>query len=91
MNKLDRHLRERVDTAIREKLCMDPYGFDSKKLEEPYKGKRRLRVGNFRIIYAICEECRQFNYVEIIGCKDCKEHGRRDIILFSCDIRPHAY
>jgi mRNA-degrading endonuclease RelE of RelBE toxin-antitoxin system len=87
--KLDPQVQRLLDNAIREILFNRPYS--SKVLKGKLKGKRSLRVGNYRIIFAICEECRKENYVQLIGCKDCKKHGRNDVIMFTCGPRSKVY
>ena len=88
--KLDSNVQKRIDKTIRETLFYQPY--ESKELVAPeLKGKRSLRVGNYRVIFAICEECRKLNYVRLNGCNDCRKHGTDDIIMFACTHRKHAY
>ncbi|MGB9694343.1 MAG: type II toxin-antitoxin system RelE family toxin [Caldisericaceae bacterium] len=87
--KLGPQVQKLLDNAIREILFNRPYS--SKVLKENLKGKRSLRVGNYRIIFAICEECRKENYVQLNGCKDCKKHGTNDIIMFTCGPRSKVY
>jgi len=59
----------------------------TKTLEDPYynsiflqgnkfKGKRRKRFQDFRMIYVVCEECRKLNHCKVndcIGDPTCKE------------------
>lgn len=78
-----------LDNAIKDVLFHSPY--NSKILKGNCKGKRSLRVHGYRIIFAICEECREKNHTRLNGCKDCKKHGRNDIIMFTCGPRSHIY
>lgn len=87
--KLDPQVQKMLDNAIQEILFHHPY--ESKILKGNLKGKRSLRVRNYRIVFAICEECRENNYVRLNGCKDCKKHGRNDIIMFTCGPRSEVY
>ena len=88
--KLDSKVQRRIDKAIKEILFYRPY--ETKCLVSlELKGKRVLRVGNYRLIFAVCEECRKLNYERLNGCKDCKKHGVDDIIMFTCTHRKHAY
>ncbi len=41
-----------IKTAIEERLTVDPVGF-GKPLRYSFKGHRRLRVGDYRVIYRI--------------------------------------
>ena len=88
--KLDSSIQKIIDKAIREVLFNQPY--KSKKLVSPeLKSKRSLRAQDYRVVFAICEECRESNYMRLNGCKDCKKHGTNDIIMFTCTHRKHAY
>lgn len=44
--------KSRIKTAIEERLMADPVGF-GKPLRYSLKGHRRLRVGDYRIVYRI--------------------------------------
>lgn len=54
---LPKAVKEVVKKAIEERLASDPIGF-GKPLRYSLKGHRRLRVGNYRIIYRIEEDQR---------------------------------
>ena len=45
-------IRETIKRAIEERLMVDPIGF-GKPLRYSLKGCRRLRVGDYRIVYVI--------------------------------------
>lgn len=87
--KLDPHIQRMINKAIQEILFCYPY--ESKPLKYELEGKRSLRIKDYRIVFAICEECRKLNQTQLNGCKDCKKHGTNDIIMFTCDHRKHAY
>lgn len=72
-------LTRRAEKAIKE-LALDPYR-KSKSLEGELRGKRKMRVGDCRIIFSICEECRKLGYVRINRCIDC-ESQTDDTIKF---------
>ena len=78
--KLDKPIRVRVTNIIEQDVTLGPYASDP--LMYDLKGKREYRVGDYRIIFAICEECRTKRLEQFNGCKDCKKHGRNDVILF---------
>jgi len=44
--------REAIKRAIEERLTLDPIGF-GKPLQYSFKGHRRLRVGDYRVVYKI--------------------------------------
>ena len=47
---LPKSIKERVKKAIVERLLVDPIGF-GKPLQYSLKGHRRLRVGDYRVVY----------------------------------------
>jgi mRNA interferase RelE/StbE len=49
---LPKTIRETIKRAIEERLTLDPVGF-GKPLRYSLKGLRRLRVGDYRIIYKL--------------------------------------
>jgi mRNA interferase RelE/StbE len=59
---LDASVKNIIRKAIEERLMVDPIGF-GKPLRYSLKGYRRLRVGDYRIIYRIDGE----NYIVIIS------------------------
>ena len=59
--------RIHIKQAIEEKLMVDPIGF-GKPLRYSLKGHRRLRVGDYRVVYKI-----ENNIVTIIAIKHRKE------------------
>ncbi len=50
--RLPKTMRERIRKAIEERLTFDPVGF-GKPLRYSLKGHRRLRVGDYRVVYKI--------------------------------------
>jgi len=50
--KLPSNIKTRIKRAIEERLMIDPIGF-GKPLRYSLKGYRRLRVGDYRVIYYI--------------------------------------
>jgi mRNA-degrading endonuclease RelE of RelBE toxin-antitoxin system len=52
---LPKTMRERIKDAIEERLMTDPIGF-GKPLRYSLKGQRRLRVGDYRILYSIKDD-----------------------------------
>jgi hypothetical protein len=77
-----------VEKAVSE-IAADPYASDLLKIS--LKGKRDYRVGDYRIVFAICEECRRESWVQFNRCADCKKHGRNDFILFDVGHRGKIY
>ena len=54
--KLPKSMRERIRIEIERKLAQNPIEF-GKPLRYSMKGSRRLRVGDYRIIYLIEKDC----------------------------------
>lgn len=50
--KLSKSIKNTIQKAIEEKLMLDPVSF-GKPLRYSFKGHRRLRVGDYRIVYRI--------------------------------------
>jgi mRNA interferase RelE/StbE len=50
--RLQTDVKKRIKTAIEEKLQVDPISF-GKPLRYSLEGLRRLRVGDYRIVYTI--------------------------------------
>jgi mRNA-degrading endonuclease RelE of RelBE toxin-antitoxin system len=89
-HKLDKNAQKLIDKAIQEILVLQPY--ESKRLVSPeFRGKRSLRTGDYRIIFAVCEECRALGEVHVNKCENCYEHRTSDVILFVCGHRKHIY
>jgi mRNA interferase RelE/StbE len=61
--------KKRIITAINERLKVDPIGF-GKPLRYSLKGLRRLRVGDYRIVYRIEAETTTVVIVAIAHRKD---------------------
>lgn len=55
LRELPKPVREMIRKAIEKKLTADPITF-GKPLRYSLKGYRRLRVGNYRVIYRIIED-----------------------------------
>ena len=49
---IPKNTRESIKSAIEERLANDPYNF-GKPLRYSWKGHRRLRVGDYRVIYRV--------------------------------------
>lgn len=66
---LPKRIKDTIKKAIEERLTLDPIGF-GKPLRYSLRGHRRLRVGDYRIIYRIDSK---LNIVIIIAIKHRKE------------------
>lgn len=52
LKRLDKSMQRRIIQNIREKLTADPYHF-GKPLQQSLKGGRSLRVGDYRVLFAV--------------------------------------
>lgn len=69
--KLSKPIKERIKSTIESKLLIDPIGF-GKPLRYNLKGCRRLRIGDYRVIYQLKDY--QINILVIQHRKDCYLH-----------------
>lgn len=70
--RLPKKERNLIKRAIEERLAIDPVGL-GKPLRYSLKGHRRLRVGDYRIVYRINHEARLVTIVVIKHRKDVYE------------------
>jgi len=66
---LPKTMRLRIKKAIEERLVVDPISY-GKPLQYALKGHRRLRVGDYRVVYRILSERRCVLIVAIDHRKD---------------------
>ncbi|MBP9726474.1 MAG: type II toxin-antitoxin system RelE/ParE family toxin [Gammaproteobacteria bacterium] len=71
--KLPSHMKSMIRKAIEERLTIDPIGF-GKPLRYSLKGHRRLRVGDYRIVYRIDSETHIVLVIAIKHRKDVYEN-----------------
>lgn len=72
LRKISKTIRNRIKDAIEKRLMIAPLDY-GKPLVREWKGYRRLRVGDYRIIYRIFEERIVVFIVEIDHRKDVYE------------------
>lgn len=72
LENINRNIRDRIKKAIEERLTTNPNEY-GKPLIREWKGHRRLRVGDFRIIYKVYEEKIVVFIVDIDNRKDVYE------------------
>lgn len=66
---LPKRMRDLIRRAIEERLTVEPIGL-GKPLRYSFVGHRRLRVGDYRIVYRVEQNLRR---VIIVGIKHCKD------------------
>ena len=69
---LPKTVRERIRRAIEERLTLDSIGY-GKPLQYSLKGHRRLRVGDYRVVYRIVSAEKRILIVAIDHRKDIYE------------------
>jgi len=69
---LPKNIKKTIKKAIEERLMIDPIGF-GKPLRYSLKGHRRLRVGDYRVVYRIDTEKQLVIIVAIKHRKDVYE------------------
>lgn len=56
------------------------------------RGKRRLRLPQkLRVVFAICEECREKGHIEFNKCNDCSHRDGKTVVLFFALDRAEDY
>lgn len=89
-----RHLKKILANKVK-RLCENPYAnCKSEMLVGELKGFRSARVTkSFRIIFTICEECRNRKFQNFVGCPDtiCKEMDLKTIIFLTFGTHDMAY
>ncbi len=71
--KLPSRMKSMIRKAIEERLTIDPIGF-GKPLRYSLKGHRRLRAGDYRIVYRIDSETHSILVIAIKHRKDVYEN-----------------
>jgi len=87
-------LKKQVANKVR-KLLKEPYRANkSEQLTGNLKGLRSARITrSIRIIYVICEECRNRGQEELVGCslELCKRMENDAIIFLTLDVHEKVY
>lgn len=88
LTKKNAELKRRIEEAIGE-ICNAPE--KSKLLKGEFEGKRSYSFGNYRIVFAICGECRRRGFVRLNRCRDCGEKPDNSIVFFDIEHRKRVY
>lgn len=89
LTKRDSNLKQRILKKV-EEMQNDPFR-NSKEYIADLKGKRKMRVGDYRLIYAVCKDCRAKEYEKINNCHKCESKKEDSIVYFDVIHRPHGY
>jgi len=80
LTKRDTLLKKRILEKI-EEMKNNPLR-NSTELSGDFKGKHRIRVGDYRLIYAPCDDCRKKNYEKFNNCFGCDSRQSNSIVYF---------
>lgn len=89
--KVDRALAERIEKSIKEKIALDPIRATKRIQAESGKPLRILRVGDWRIYFIYCKECRNEGRISKWNCEGCSSRPDESITLMGLDKREDAY
>ena len=68
---LGERFREKIEEKIQD-LVSNPW-HNTQFLKGQYRGKRKLRLNSRdRLVFVICEECRELNHMKYNQCEDCE-------------------
>ena len=79
---------KRIESAIQEVLN-GPYG-DMDFGKALWRGKRKKRVGDDRITFVVCKQCRDLGHQGFNQCSDCDDTPDETVIFVSI-IESHKY
>ena len=95
--EFEKDLRKLGKTPIRplveqgtKKLQVNPY-HNTYHLEGPFSYYRVLRIGDYRLYFAACQECRALGQQSLFGCTDCSEKKNNSVVQFRMRHRSIAY
>ena len=89
--KLEQKHKKLVNKYIEDEIINDPYKHSKRLKEGNLRGIRSRRIGNYRLIFIVCEECRQIGYNAELKCPDCEEFDDKIVKLILYDYRDKIY
>jgi mRNA-degrading endonuclease RelE of RelBE toxin-antitoxin system len=89
LTKKDAQLRERLLEKIKEMTIEQPHAQIG--LVADLKGKWKMRVGDYRLIYAYCIDCHNQSYQRLNQCLECGSKGDDALIFFDVIHRSNDY
>jgi mRNA-degrading endonuclease RelE of RelBE toxin-antitoxin system len=90
----DRTIAERIVKTIEEKIAVDPTRATKRHKGKSYKPIRILRIGDYRVFFIYCRECRDEGQLErwIARCGDiCIDDHNDAIVLIDVEHRGNSY
>jgi len=80
----------RIVASKIEDLKQDPW-HNSELMKGRYKGRRKVRINSSdRLVFIVCEECRESKFQKIFMCSDCKS-VKDNTLIFTNIILEHDY
>lgn len=55
------------------------------------KGKWKMKVGDYRLLYAYCRDCKVKHYEEFNQCFNCKSKNNNSVVYFDVIYRGAGY
>jgi mRNA-degrading endonuclease RelE of RelBE toxin-antitoxin system len=82
---------ERIRRKIWEYLPENAVSKAAGYLRGAFRQYRRLRVGDYRVMFTVCYECRQKTFQDEVGCKSCPGKPGNSVVLQFVRKRGAAY
>lgn len=88
ISKVDKTLKLRIKNCI-DSLISDPWHHT--EFMKGVRGRRKARVANGeRLVFVICEECRELGHIKYNRCNDCKSTPENTLVVADL-IQGHDY
>jgi len=89
LTKKDAQLKARLHQRIEEMEMEQPHSQIGYVAD--LKGKWKMRVGDYRLIYAYCTDCQKQNFQRFNNCLECGSKGDDALIFFDVIHRSNDY
>jgi ribosomal protein S17 len=89
--KVDKSIAERIEKTIAQKIMEDPERATKRLQAQSLKPQRTLRIGDWRLFFIYCKECRKENYTQRWNCPNCSDVPDEALVLVDLERRPNAY
>jgi mRNA-degrading endonuclease RelE of RelBE toxin-antitoxin system len=87
--KKDNQLKQQILAKI-EEMKKEPSPQPIKYLYD-LKGKWKMRIGHYRLLYAYCKDCRKEGFERLNHCVDCNSKNDDSIVYFDVIHRGNGY
>ena len=89
--KVDKNIVTRIEKTIPGKIGYDPKRATKRLQAESLKPQRTLRIGDWRLFFIYCEECRTEGHKDKWNCPNCGELPDTAVVLVNLEKRENAY